>query len=194
MSWLLVTYRLPSEHSRARVTVWREVRRSGALQLQQSLVAFPTPGFEDAAGGLCRVVAEVGGSSFCFRSEPNNDATAERLVAAWNAARDAEYGELASDCEKLVSRVEHKFQIDKFTLAELEEKEIELDKLRRWHERIAARDLHRAAGGPGVLDALDRARGAFERYSEAVFERTDGGPVAVGTPGPPLGEEGLPAE
>ena len=35
----MLIYRLPSNDSRARVAVWRELRRSGALHVQQSVVA-----------------------------------------------------------------------------------------------------------------------------------------------------------
>lgn len=70
-----------------------------------------------------------------------------------------------------MTEVEHELEIDKFTLAELEE-ESELDKLERWHERIAARDGLRAAGSDDAREALGRARQELERYSSAVFERS----------------------
>ena len=41
MDWIVLIYRLPTNDSRARVAVWRELRRSGAHHLQQSVVAVP---------------------------------------------------------------------------------------------------------------------------------------------------------
>src|SRR5215831_17921439 len=35
VSWRVITYRLPAEPSRHRVAVWRELRRLGAVSLQQ---------------------------------------------------------------------------------------------------------------------------------------------------------------
>ncbi|MDP9294681.1 MAG: hypothetical protein M3O90_09725 [Actinomycetota bacterium] len=71
-----------------------------------------------------------------------------------------------------LTEIEHEFAIEKFTLAELEEKEAELDKLQRWHERIEARDIHGAPGAEQAEEALARAQEALDRYSSAVFERT----------------------
>jgi len=47
-----------------------------------------------------------------------------------------------------------------------------LDKLQRWHERIGARDIHGAPGAEQAREALTTAQEALERYSSAVFERT----------------------
>lgn len=166
-------YRLPANDSRARVAVWRELRRSGALHLQQSVVAVPDdPGFADVVAGLRGVLTEVGGEVIALRAEPVSDADGRRIVEAWNAAREAEYRELAGECAKFLAEIEHEFEVEKFTLAELDEEEAELAKLQQWHERIRVRDLHDAPGGDAVRHALDQADQALARYSNAVFERT----------------------
>lgn len=174
MDWVLLTYKLPSDpSSRARVAVWREVRRSGVLHLQQSVVAFPdTEGFRLALDRFRALVAELGGESLAVRGGPLAGEDAGRLVAAWNAARDSEYTELAAKCGQFLAEIDHEFDIEKFSSAELEEEEAELEKLERWHERIRARDVCAAPGADDAETALDRAREALERYSQAVFERT----------------------
>lgn len=173
MSWVVLSYRLPSEQSRARVAVWREVRRSGALHLQQSLVAFPDgDAFAPAIERFRALVGEVGGETLALKAEALDEREAGRLVEAWNAARDAEYAELTGECEKFLAEIEHEFEIAKFTDAELDEEEAELDKLEHWRERIAARDVHRAAGAEAADAALKRAAGALARYADAVFEHT----------------------
>jgi hypothetical protein len=173
VDWLLLTYRLPAERSSARVAVWREVRRSGALQLQQSVVAFPdTPEFRIAVARVRAVVADVGGTVLAVRAEPLEGDDEARLESAWSAARDDEYAELTSECEKLVAEIDKEFAKEKFTLAELDEEEAELEKLRRWHERIRARDV-RGSDRAGEADAaLGRASEALARYTAAVFDRT----------------------
>jgi len=166
-------YRLPSADSRARVAVWRELRRSGALHVQQSVVAVPDgEAFAGYIERLRELVAEVGGQLTALRTEPLAPGDDARLVEAWNEARDAEYRELAGECAKFLAEIDHEFEIEKFTLAELDEEEAEMDKLRRWHERIERLDLHRAPGGAAAVVALREAEAALERYSTAVFERT----------------------
>jgi hypothetical protein len=173
MGWIVLLYRLPSKDSRARVAVWRELRRSGALHVQQSVVAVPD---EDAFAGVVErlrgLIAELGGHVTVLRTQPGRGSDEGRLVEAWNDARAAEYRELAGECAKFLGEIEHEFEIEKFTLAELDEEEAELDKLQRWHERIRVRDLHGAPGADAAGRALHEAEQALGRYSTAVFEHT----------------------
>jgi hypothetical protein len=103
---------------------------------------------------------------------PVGDDDQQRIVEAWNSARDEEYRELAGECAKFLAEIDHEFEIEKFTLAELDEEEAELDKLRSWHGRIRTRDVHAAPAAAGVERALAQATAALERYSAAVFEHT----------------------
>ena len=58
MGWIVLIYRLPSNDSRARVAVWREVRKLGALHVQQSVLAVPdAEPFGDAVERLREVLA-----------------------------------------------------------------------------------------------------------------------------------------
>ena len=171
----MLTYRLPTERSSARVAVWREVRRSGALQLQQSVVAFPdTEEFRSALARVRAVVGEVGGSALAVRAEPLEGDDEARLASAWDAARADEYAELASECEKLVAEIDREFAKEKFTLAELDEEEAELEKLKRWHDRIRARDVRGSEHASEAEAALERGSEALARYTAAVFDRTQG--------------------
>jgi hypothetical protein len=173
MGWIVLIYRLPSNDSRARVAVWREMRRSGALHVQQSVVAVPdSEPFTPDVERLRAVLRDVGGELTVLRSEALDGGDDARLLAAWNEARDAEYRELAGECAKFLAEIDHEFEIEKFTDAELDEEEAELDKLQRWHERIDRRDVHGAPGGAAAVSALREAEQALARYSAAVFERT----------------------
>jgi hypothetical protein len=178
--WFLLTYRLPAERSSARVSVWREVRRSGALQLHQSVIAFPdSEPFRHAVARIRAAVDEAGGSALALRAEPVDAADEERLRSAWNQARADEYGELVSESEKLVVEIDSEFAKQKFTLAELDEEEAELDKLKRWYERIRGRDVCGCERAGDAEAALAGASEAVARYTAAVFDRTtqdqDGG-------------------
>src|SRR5690242_21328911 len=57
MSWRVITYRLPAEPSRHRVAVWRELRRLGAVALQQGTWAVPDG--EPFATGFAQVVEAI---------------------------------------------------------------------------------------------------------------------------------------
>jgi hypothetical protein len=155
------------------VSVWREVRRSGALQLHPSVIAFPDgEPFGRAVARIRAAVDEVGGTIVALRAEPLESPDETRLVSAWNEARAEEYGEFISECEKLVAEIEKEFGKQKFTLAELDEEEAELDKLTRWRDRIAARDILGCERAGEAESALAEASEALARYTAAVFDRT----------------------
>jgi hypothetical protein len=173
VSWIVLIYRLPASESRARVAVWRELRRSGALHVQQSVVAMPDlDAFGADVDRLRAAVADVGGTVIALRSEALSPGDDGRLLEAWNEARADEYRELVGECSKFLAEIDHEFEIEKFTLAELDEEEAEMDKLRRWHERIKHFDVHDAPGGPAAAEAIRDAEAALARYSTAVFEKT----------------------
>lgn len=173
MGWVLLSYKLPTDSSSARVAVWREVRRSGALAVHRSFVAFPDePAFRRPMERFRELVSEVGGETLALRTEPVGEMDAHKLTEAWNQARTAEYAELSAECVKFLAEIEHEFAVEKFTLAELDEEEAEHDKLRTWHERIAGRDAHDAPGGEAAIEAIAEAGKALERYTAAVYERT----------------------
>jgi hypothetical protein len=112
-----------------------------------------TEEFRRLLARLRAVVAEVGGVAVALEAQPLEPDNDMRLTATWNQARAAAYGELATESEKLVSEIDKECAEEKFTLAELDEEEAELEKLRSWHERIRARDvlgLRRRRGGGGV--------------------------------------------
>jgi DNA-binding transcriptional regulator PaaX len=173
VSWVVLIYRLPGGESRARVAVWRELRRSGALHVQQSVVAIPdAPGFTADVDRVRDVIAEVGGHVIALRADALSPGDDGRLLDAWNDARAAEYRELVGECSKFLAEIDHEFEIEKFTHAELDEEEAEMDKLRRWHERIKRLDVHDAPGGTAAGDAIRHAEAALARFSTAVFEKT----------------------
>src|SRR3954453_11099809 len=107
MGWIAVLYRLPPNDSRARVAVWRELRRTGALHVQQSVVVVPDDErFTGVVDRLRAVLSDVGGQVRTLRTEPVNGGDDGRLLEAWNAARDAEYRALAGECAKFLAEID----------------------------------------------------------------------------------------
>ena len=56
-AWLLLIYKVPSDSSRARVAVWRELKRLGGFYVQQAVCVLPDR--EDLRAGLQKVRAGV---------------------------------------------------------------------------------------------------------------------------------------
>jgi hypothetical protein len=65
--WALLAYRMPREPSGPRVTVWRKLRRLGAVQVVDGLVALPANvETTEAFGWLADEVVEAGGEAWTW--------------------------------------------------------------------------------------------------------------------------------
>ena len=171
MQWTVLIVRLPADPSRHRVAVWRELRRIGALLLGQGVWAIPaTPAF---TAGLDRAVklAERGDGEVVLLDAAGRDETnAARLEALFTAARQAEWAEFLADCGKYEAELDKETRTRKFTLAELDEEEQSLDRLRRWYRDIKVRDLF---GAPAAIEAEQRLKHCAERledYADRVYQ------------------------
>ena len=68
--WVLLAYRMPREPSAPRVTVWRKLRRLGAVQLVDGLVALPANAETvEAFGWLADEVLEAGGEAWTWQAK-----------------------------------------------------------------------------------------------------------------------------
>ena len=63
---------------------------------------------------------------------------------------------------------------EKYTLAELEEEEQSLDRLRRWYRDVRGRDLLGSGGREEVDGLLKQCVAAFDEFAEAVYARMGG--------------------
>src|SRR5687767_8578830 len=102
IDWVLLAYRMPREPSTPRISVWRKLRKLGAVQLVDGLVALPAdPATVEAFDWLADEVIEAGGEAWTWRGQPGSkqqqaalrtrltDAVAEEYQALAAEARDA---------------------------------------------------------------------------------------------------------
>jgi hypothetical protein len=171
VEWLVVVVRVPAEPSRHRVAVWRELRRAGALPLAAGTWAFPsTPLAIETIDKIRDLIGRAPDGELLVLDASGHDRDSEdRLVAQYTDAREAEWQELLSDAAKFDAEIGREIDKEKFTLAELEEEEQSLDRLRRWHRDIALRD---SFGAPSAADAGLALKASTERldhYAELVY-------------------------
>jgi hypothetical protein len=163
--------RLPAQPSRHRVAAWRELRRIGALSLGQGSWAVPDiPGF---AEGITRAIelAERGeGDVIALSAIGRGEQDTTRMQELFTADRQEEWTEFLADCGKFDAEIDKELRNQKLTLAELEEEEQSMERLRRWHRDIKARDVF---GAPAAAEAdrrLKHCAGRLEHYTEQVFQ------------------------
>jgi hypothetical protein len=172
-SWLLLVYRVPTEPTRLRATVWRRVKSMGAVYLQNSVVVLPdAPAAERALQALQEEIVGMGGSAQVLRSAALSGEA--DIVAALNQARDEEYAEVVGRCADFLVEIDTETAAANFTYAELEEEDVDLAKLSAWLDKIRGRDTLGAAGRTAAEQALARCVTALEGFSERVYAAAAG--------------------
>ena len=105
LSWLLLLYSLPATHKTERVAVWRKLKKSGAIQIKTSTYLMPDrAGQYELFQWLAKQVKDYGGESTLVRAQEIEGLTDEKLIGLFNAARDAQYAELANSLRALNRR------------------------------------------------------------------------------------------
>lgn len=172
--WVAINYTLPREPSRARVSVWRKLRKAGAVNILQSMWILPAS--EENRRALEEIkgdVAQDGGEAFLIEFTADEDGR-RIMVEKLNAARDEEYRELLEQCEEFFKELEKETARQNFTFAEVEENEEELEKLRQWCEKIAVRDAFGAGLSGQSREMLARCGEALEAFCDRVYEYNEG--------------------
>jgi DNA-binding transcriptional regulator PaaX len=169
-AWTVLVVRVPSEPSRHRVAVWRELRRTGAVQLGQGCWALPdAPPFAGFVSRIVALVSEHEGESYALVAAAADDATARRIRTLYDEARRAEWAEFTSECAKCLAELDKEIRTEKFTLAELDEEEQNVDRLRRWHRELRARDVFDSIDPDDVQGRLDACASALEQFTALVY-------------------------
>lgn len=152
--WVLLAYRLPREPSTPRINLWRKLRRLGAVQLVDGLVALPVSArTREQFDWLADEVIEAGGEAWTWTAVPGSKAQQKLLAARMSDAAAADYRAVLEEAEQLAS-------------GEVSSRRA-VGRLRRELRRIEARDhfppeerelAHRAVERLGAaVDAADTA-------------------------------------
>ncbi len=177
MNWTLLLVQLPSEPSRHRVAVWRELRRGGAVPVGAGTWALPSAPAFQAAIDKARALTSRGGGSFAVIDAVPRDAGSEQVLRdAFVGARLEEWSEFEGDCAKFEREIADAVGAGRFGFGELEEQEQSLDRLRRWYRDLRKRDVLLLPEAREAERRLRACESLLNEYAEQVYEavrRTD---------------------
>lgn len=140
--------------------MWRDLRRSGAIPLGQAVWAVPElPAAQPLLERLNDLVDAASGTLLLL--------SAKGLTVA--DTRQEEWSEFDADCRKYLAELDKEERLGKYTLAELEEEEQSLDRLRRWYRELRNRDLRSVPASTESATALKVCEERFESYAEQVY-------------------------
>jgi hypothetical protein len=166
----VVLARLPAEPARHRMALWRELRRSGAIPLGQAVWAVPDlPAVRPFLKRLTDLIEAANGTLLLLAGKGLTDGDVARLEQLYSATREEEWAEFDADCGKYLAELDKEERLGKYTLAELEEEEQSLDRLRRWYRELRSRDLLGIPATTESATALKLCEERFESYADHVY-------------------------
>jgi hypothetical protein len=169
-SWLLLLTQLPGSASSPRVALWRRLRAAGATTMVTSVWVLPQTDphaelLEQLRDGLLR----QGGIGFVLSIPASAPEVNAAIVSRFRADRGREYDEFAERCTALLDEIGKEGRAGKYTFAEMEESEQDLEKLARWLAKIQARDFFPDERAQEATAMLARCQTAVEAFSQSVY-------------------------
>src|SRR6478672_2839321 len=108
VTWLLLIYTVPSQPSRLRSTIWRELKKVGAVYLRDGVAILPDRDEPRLAfHAIEHKIAEFGGQATLVEDAIIAAEREAAIIAQANSGREDEYAELASEAERFLSHVAH---------------------------------------------------------------------------------------
>jgi hypothetical protein len=172
--WLMLIYRVPSDSSKARVAVWRDLKRLGGLYVQQAVCVLPDrPDLRTSLDRVRERIDELGGSSIFLTLRDVEEDARLRFVTGFRDQSAKEYAEIIEECDtKFVKEIEFERFRKNYTFEEAEEIRQDLEKLRRWLDKVEARDWMGAPGRDVARQKVIDCEQLLELFEADVYERT----------------------
>jgi len=170
--WLLLVYTVPSNPSRKRAYVWRELKRLGAIYLRDGVAVLPArPELEEALAVIAERIDEYEGEADVLTVPAFAPRRQRDLFDRLRAERAAEYREIHHACVGFLRDVLSDVSADEFGFPDVDKLESELHRLQRWFEQVRRRDYLGADGAQTVAEIMAKCETAFERFVTTAVER-----------------------
>jgi hypothetical protein len=172
MKWLFFSYSLPTEPSKARVHVWRQLKKLGAVNYQSAWVL---PYSSDRVADIKRLIADIQGyhgESLLIEGKSIGKSQDELIRKALIESRNEEYGELIEKCEDFFKEIKFEIERKNFIFAEVEENEEELEKLKQWLKKVEKRDVVEAPLRKTAIEKIKSCEKMFDDFAKTVFLHT----------------------
>jgi len=170
MKWLFFSYSLPTEPSRARVYIWRQLKKLGAVNYQSVWVLPYSKDRIEDLNKLMESIESYKGESLVIEGKSLTKSQEERINRAIIDSRNEEYGELIEKCEDYFKEIDFEIERQNFIFAEVEENEEELEKLKLWFKKVAKRDVLDVPLRKVAVEKLKGCEKRFEVFSQRVYE------------------------
>lgn len=173
-SWLLITYKVPSEPAAKRVALWRKLKGMGAVYLQNGVCLLPKS--DDHVRRLKMLendIAEAQGEAVILETVALDPGQEAKVLARFKAERDEAYAEFIDKCDDFEREVAKEVTASHYTYAELEENDVDLKKLQGWLAKIRKLDFYGADRAAEAVGRLEGCEAVLDAYARRVFDAHD---------------------
>lgn len=170
--FVLVTYRMPPKPTAGRVAVWRQLKKIGAVYLQDSVCVIPdTAALRRELDPILERIDSDGGRYHLLPLRTLSPEEETKLVALFVDQTAQHYREIIENCEvNFVKEIEFERFRQNFTYEEAEEIRMEFEKIGTWFERVQDRDWFAAPNRKEAASWLRRCEELLEEFEAKVFE------------------------
>lgn len=172
MRWLFISYTVPSNPSRVRVFIWRELKKLGAINYQTVWVLPYSKEMIEKIQHLEKTIENYDGQFLLIEGKAVNREDEERILNAFVEARNKEYREVIEKCKDFFEEISSEIERKNFIFAEVEENEEELKKLKAWLKKIEKRDFVNAPLKKEANEKIKKCTKLFEEFSKRVYKET----------------------
>ncbi len=173
----VLVYRMPARPTAGRVAVWRQLKKIGAIYLQQSVCVFPANAqVRSDLHPILEKIAASGGEFHLLPLRQLDSAEESKLIRQFLDQTSNHYREIIENCEvNFTKEIEFETFRKNFTYEEAEEIRSEFEKIGVWFERVHRRDWFGAANEAEARGWIARCEAMLEQFEARVFGKDDGG-------------------
>ena len=169
--WLLLLHQIPKQPDYLRVKVWRRLQRLGAVSIKNAVYALPRS--EERNEDLQWVMREIvagGGEATLVEATLIQGLRDDEVEALFNKARDADYEELVAQIRGAAKLLPRRGRLKDEARRKIE---VEIERLRRRLEEIAAIDFFHASSRETAASLLEELRGRLSTEPVAVASKAE---------------------
>jgi len=162
-TWTLLIYTVPSQPTRKRALVWRELKRLGAVYLRDGVAALPEQQKTlDAFHALAARIEAMSGRAAVITNAVITVDTGDSLIAEALAARASEYEEIVREATAFLDHLQRESPHRELGSAELDALDADIGKLRQWIAQVQARDYFGTAQANKPRDLVEQCARALQ--------------------------------
>lgn len=172
--WLMVAYDLPTEPSKFRVKVWRDLKSQGGLYPEMSFCILPNT--ERVLRKLDEVRSEITkvGKVLVLQTEGFTQLDNKSLLSMIRDQTERQYAEILEECQEFLDEIKSNIAQDVFKDEEIQELDKSLESLNRWFEETQSLDTQKLPSKArfGVKQLLRKCQRELDDYA-AIVEKGD---------------------